>query len=171
MFSSNQRRELARLNAVSDFYLGWWDRDWFGRCSWSRWEFKCFLSRTVNEFIIRVSLYFYRNTFWAAIHFKTCRFAAKALCIHQLPQGCAVAILLMHSSCWASSFPQPPSYWTPRFQAPQFQSWWCVRISRLPDLRVMTSTMDGGKYPTRSMPLWLSWMCPFQRPSTCCSKT
>lgn len=46
--------------------------------------------------------------------------------------------------------------------------------SRRPDspfLLLMTSTMDGGKKPTRSVPLWVSWMWPFHRPSTCCSNT
>lgn len=40
-----------------------------------------------------------------------------------------------------------------------------------PFLLLMTSTMDGGKKPTRSVPLWVSWMWPFQRPSMCCSIT
>lgn len=54
--------------------------------------------------------------------------------------------------------------------------WQCNVITPLsrwhwPFLLLMTSTMDGGKKPTRSVPLCVSWMWPFQRPSTCCSNT
>lgn len=41
----------------------------------------------------------------------------------------------------------------------------------LPDLLLRTSTTDGGKKPTRSVPRWVSWMWPFHRPSECCSRT
>lgn len=40
-----------------------------------------------------------------------------------------------------------------------------------PVLLLMTSTMVDGKQPTRSFPVRLSWIQPFQRPSGCCSKT
>lgn len=41
----------------------------------------------------------------------------------------------------------------------------------LPARLLRTSTTDGGKNPTLSVPRCVSWMWPFQRPSECCSRT
>lgn len=47
----------------------------------------------------------------------------------------------------------------------------CKVLVCVPARRLRTSTTEGGKKPTRSVPRWVSWMWPFQRPSECCSKT
>lgn len=41
----------------------------------------------------------------------------------------------------------------------------------LPARLTMASPREDGKYPTRSLPVLLSWIQPFQRPSGCCSRT